>query len=91
MRYTKFFGEINKENGLQQISRYQLARIMNIAFLEGKVVGVQATAKTFKENINSRGTELLNFQIRKRITELTGNKDPKSLMEEICYLSEKEL
>ena len=90
MRYTKFFGEINKENGLQQISRYQLARIMNIAFLEGKVLGVQATAKTFKENINSRGTELLNFQIRKRITELTGNKDPKSLMEEICYLSEKE-
>jgi len=91
MRYTKFFGQINKENGLQQISRYQLARIMNIAFLEGKVLGVEATAATFNENINSKGTELLKFQIRKRVTELTGNKDPKSLMEEICYLSEKEI
>ena len=91
MRYTRFFGQLNKENGLQQISRYQLGRIMNIAFLEGKLSGVKDTAKTFKENINARGTELLNFQINKRITELTGNKDPKSLMEEICYLSEKEL
>jgi len=91
MRYTRFFGQLNKENGLQQISRYQLARIMNIAFLEGKLSGVQDTTKTFKENINTRGTELLYFQIQKRITELTGNKDPKSLMEEICYLSEKEL
>jgi len=91
MRYTRFFGQLNKENGLQQISRYQLARIMNIAFLEGKILGVQDTAKTFKENINPKGTELLKFQIHKRITELTGNKEPKSLMEEICYLSEKEM
>ena len=91
MRYTKYFGQINKDNGLQRISNYQLGRIMNIVFLEGKIMGVQESSKTFKENINPRGVELLKFQLQKRITELTGNKDPRSLLEEICYLSEKEM
>jgi uncharacterized protein YehS (DUF1456 family) len=90
MRYIKYFGQINKDNGLQRISNYQLARIMNIAYLEGRKRGIQEVTKQLQEATITREITLLDFRIAKRITELTGNKDPKALMEEICYLSENE-
>ncbi len=91
MQYTKFFGQINKDNGLQRISKYQLGRIMNIAYLEGRARGVKEAMACMRKSNNTRGAQLLEFQISKRMTELTGNKSPRSLLEEICYLSEKEI
>ena len=91
MRYTKFFAHINKDVGLQRISKSQLGRIMNIVFLEGKLKGLEESSSTFKHDLSSKGVELLKFKIRKRITVLTGNMDVKALMQEIYYLSEKEI
>ncbi|NNC70946.1 MAG: hypothetical protein HKN90_09015 [Flavobacteriaceae bacterium] len=91
MKYTTFFGQINKDNGLQRISKYQLARIMNIAYLEGRRRGIQEASKKIQKTKNTREALVIDFTISKRLTELTGNKDPRALMEEICYLSEKEI
>jgi len=87
MRYTKYFGQVNKDNGLQRISNYQLGRIMNIAFLEGQ----QRSVKELSRQLKAKEISMLDFRISNRIGELTGNKEPRALMEEICYLSEKEL
>ncbi len=90
MRYTKYFALINKDMGLQRISKAQLGRIMNFVFLEGELKGLHESSKLFKQDMSARGLELLKFNKSKRITILTGNMAPKALMEEIYYLSEKE-
>ena len=90
MKYTKYFAQVNKDSGLQRLSRYQLARIMNIAYLEGRQRGVKETIQHFKREKTTRHSEVLAFKVVKRIAELTGNREPKALMKEICYLSERE-
>lgn len=90
MRYTKYFAQVNKEQGLQRISSHQLGRIMNIAFLEGKLRAVNDITKAVNDHQKLRPLELSKFKISKRLTELTGNRDPKALMQEICYLSERD-
>ena len=90
MKYTKYFGQVNKDNGLQRISRSQLARIMNIAYLEGRKRGINESSQLFMEDKNTRRTEVLSFKVSRRITELTGNREPRAVMQEICYISERE-
>jgi hypothetical protein len=90
MKYTKFFGQVNKDNGLQRISNSQLARIMNLAYLEGRLRGIKESSEIFMQEKNTRTTEVLTYRVARRITELTGNRDPRALMQEICYISEKE-
>lgn len=90
MKYTTYFGQVNKDGGLKRISNLQLARIMNLAYLEGRSRGIQESTTSFLKEKNTRKIEVLSFQVSKRITELTGNRDPNALMEEICYLSEND-
>ena len=90
MKYTKFFGQVNKENGLQRISTSQIARIMNIAYLEGRKRGIIESSQLFMEDKNTRRTEVLSFKVSQRLTELTGNREPRALMQEICYISKRE-
>lgn len=91
MRYTRFFAHINKDVGLQRIGKTQLGRILNIVFLEGELKGVEAAIRTAQHASNSKQNQLLKFRLQKRITVLSGNMEPKALLQEICYLSEKEL
>jgi len=91
MRYTRFFAHINKDVGLQRIGKTQLGRILNIVFLEGELKGVEEAIRTSQQRHNDKKQQLLKFKIQKRITTLSGNMEPKALLQEICYLSEKEL
>lgn len=90
MKYTKFFGRVNKDNGLQRISNSQLARIMNVVYLEGRKRGVAEAIALCKKEKHTKSAELVNFKLSQRITEITGNREPNALMQEICYISNDE-
>jgi hypothetical protein len=90
MKYTKYFGRVNKDRGLQRVSHIQMARIMNIVYLEGRLRGIKESSAIFMRDKNTRKVEVLTYQVARRITELTGNREPRAVMEEICYLSERD-
>lgn len=90
MKYTKYFGRVNRDRGLQRVSHIQMARIMNIAYLEGRLRGIKESSAIFSKDKNTRNCEVLTYKVARRITELTGNREPRAVMEEICYLSERD-
>ena len=83
MIYTKYFGSITKDNGALNLPTEQFQRLMNIVHLEGLILGLNKAKNTYK------GTELfyrydtLIFKQNMRLTELTGNLEPKELIKEM--------
>ena len=90
MKYTKYFGRMNKDRGLQRISHIQMARIMNIAYLEGRLRGIKESTSLFLQDKNTRRSEVLTYRVARQITDLTGNREPKDVLKEMCYLSERD-
>ena len=90
MKYTKYFAQVNKDAGLQRISRSQLARIMNIVYIEGRKRGIKETTDLVERDKSSRNSMVLMAKMSRRMAELTGNREPRAVMQEICYISERE-
>ena len=87
MNYTKYFGLITKDNGALNLPTEQFQRLMNIVHIEGVILGLNKAKNTYK------GTELfyrydtLIFKQNMKLTELTGNLEPKELIKEMYSFS----
>ena len=87
MNYTKYFGLITRDNGALNLPTEQFQRLMNIVHIEGVILGLNKAKNTYK------GTELfyrydtLIFKENMKLTELTGNLEPKELIKEMYQIS----
>ena len=56
---------------------------MNIVFLEGSISGMNKAKETYKGTNQYYRYDLIIFKESRRLTELTGNLDPKELLKEM--------
>mgnify|MGYP000436000707 FL=1 len=83
MKYTKYFGLITRDNGALNLPTEQFQPLLNIVHIEGVILGLNKAKNTYK------GTELfyrydtLIFKQNMKLTELTGNLEPKELIKEM--------
>lgn len=78
MRYSKYFGQIVKDQGTPYLSESSFQKMMNIVFLEGKVEGLKKARKLEKESPGKFDMPI--FSLGKQLTDLTGNIEPKELL-----------
>lgn len=82
MKYTAYFAEILKSQGVPNLSPGQFARMMNIISLEGKLRGIEiGDAKSGKDLLMAK------WPYQKQLTELTGNLKPDILIQEMVRFS----
>ena len=83
MKYTKYFADIVKSNGVPALSQREFSRMMNIIHVEGVIRGY------FKCGMfpNQHAFGIAVFKHQKTLTELTGNLTPEKLLEEMATAS----
>ena len=87
MNYTKYFGLITKDNGALNLTNEQFQRLMNIAHIEGVILGLNKAKNTYKGKELFFRYDTLIVKQNKILTELTGNLEPKELIKEMYSLS----
>lgn len=75
-----------RDHGILQLSPTQHRRMMNIAYLEGKLDGLKLIKKTLPPN-EFHKYDLEIFRVDRQLTEQTGNLQPADLVKEMSYLS----
>jgi hypothetical protein len=75
MKYSKYFAQIVRDNGTPNLSKEGFAKMMNIISLEGQL---QAFKKVSK--LEPHKYSVMQFDVDKQLTKLTGNLEPKELL-----------
>jgi len=89
MKYSNYLKPIIKDGGLVNFTAAQQIRILNIGALEFTIRS-WITAKEALKNTNEFYRYDLRIEkLRHQLTDQTGNLDPKRLIEEMSYLSQK--
>lgn len=85
MIYSRYFSSITKENGQPNLNSDQFRRMMNIVFTEGVIHGMGMIKK--KDKSEYFKYDMLIFNHRITLTDLTGNLKPGDLLKEMYLLS----
>lgn len=83
MKYSDYFGMQIKNFGLPKLNKEQFQRMMNIAFVEGLIVGMSERGK------NDTTYTWKHYRDKKSLNELTKRLPPEKLYFEMIKLSEK--
>lgn len=83
MNYSKHFGTILKHQGVPNMSPSAFAKMMNIVYLEGKLEGLKKASVKMQKSQEPKMFEIDVFKVGNQLTELTGNLEPKELLENI--------
>lgn len=87
MKYTKYFATITKNEGRLNVGTYQFQRMMNIIHIEGVIEGMNKIKATLNEN-EAYKYDMMIFKQNMQLSNLTGNLEPKLLLQEMIQLSE---
>ena len=83
MKYTKYFGGIIKHNGIPNLSQESFQTMMNIVWLEGQLEGLLKAQKNIRQEEEKYRFDIIKFNVGKQLTELTGNREPKDIMNDL--------
>jgi len=83
--YSRYFSSITKENGQPNLNSDQFRRMMNIVYTEGVIHGMSMIKK--KDKSEYFKYDMLIFNHRITLTDLTGNLKPGDLVKEMYLLS----
>ena len=87
MKYTKYFATTTKDQGRLNVGTYQFQRMMNIIHIEGVLEGMNKIKATLNEN-EAYKYDMMIFKQNMQLSNLTGNLEPKLLLQEMIQLSE---
>ena len=87
MKYTKYFGLITRDNGALNLPIEQFQRLMNIVHIEGVILGLNKAKNTYKDTELFYRYDTLIFKQNMKLTQLTGNLEPKELIKEMYQIS----
>jgi hypothetical protein len=85
MKYSKYFSEVTKENGVPNVSQNQFQRMMNIVCVEGKIEGMRILKETYKDTPEYNRFDLLIFKYEKQLADLTGHLSTHDLLKEMHH------
>jgi len=88
MKFTKYFGDITKEQGQINLSSEQFRRMMNIVHVEGILMGLNKIKETHKNTDEYYKYDILIFNEKEKLKSLTSNLSPELLLTEMLQLSE---
>lgn len=88
MIYSKYFGNLVKENGQPNLSVQQFKRFMNIIATENKIEGLLIAKRMNKDKELYYQYDLIIFKYGRVLTELTGNQKPVDLIKEMYHFSD---
>ena len=83
MEYTKYFTEMVRSNGAPRLTDTNSIDIIKILYIEGRVDGLRTASKKMQNTDTPHMFDLEAFDMGRKLTEITGNRDPKELFEEI--------
>ena len=86
MIYSRYFSSITKENGQPNLNSEQFRRMMNIVYTEGVINGMSKIKE--KDKAAYFKYDMLIFNQRISLTNLTGNLKPGDLLKEMYRLSQ---
>jgi hypothetical protein len=84
--YSRYFSSITKENGQPNLNSEQFRRMMNIVYTEGVINGLSMIKE--KDKAAYFKYDMLIFNHRIVLTNLTGNLKPGDLLKEMYRLSQ---
>lgn len=87
MKYTKCFAKTTKNEGRLNVDTYQFQRMMNIIHIEGVIEGMNKIKAKLSEN-EAYKYDMMIFKQNMQLSNLTGNLEPKILLQEMIQLSE---
>ena len=85
MIYSRYFSSVTKDNGQPNLNPEQFRRMMNIVYTEGVINGMSMIKKKDKAEIFKY--DMLIFNQRMSLTDLTSNQKPDDLLKEMYELS----
>ena len=85
MEYTKYLIGMIQSHGVPQMDERSCEKIFKIIYLEGRVHGLRSTSKKMQKTDTPYMFDVDTFDMGRKLTELTGNLDPKELFS--CVLS----
>ena len=88
MEYSKYFGDLVRENGQPNLSVQQFKRFMNIIATENKINGLNIAKRQHKNTNLFHQYDIIIFRHEKQLTELSGNQKPKDLIKEMYHFPE---
>ena len=78
MKYTTYFAQLFKAQGVPQIGVDQLNKVMNMVHLEGQIKALESVKK---DSAKPRNHTLKVFRIQRKLTDITQNTTPEKFME----------
>jgi hypothetical protein len=87
--YAKYFGNLVKERGQPNLSDNQYRRMMNIVFLDGMLAGIDDIRKPLAGTREAHKYDMDYFRIDRKLTEITGNLEPRALLDEMLNLDNR--
>ncbi|MFT6922200.1 MAG: hypothetical protein ACJA1C_001202 [Crocinitomicaceae bacterium] len=82
MKYSKYFSQIVKDTGTPNLSKEGFAKMMNIIFSEGQLHAFKKVSK-----VELHKYDIMQFDVDKQLTALTGNIEPKELLQQLLLMN----
>jgi hypothetical protein len=83
MNYTKYLLGMINSNGVPRMDERSSTVIFKIIYLEGRVNGLASASKKMHNTKTPHKFDLDVFDMSRKLTELTGNRDPKEVFVEL--------
>jgi len=83
MKYSDHFAPIFREHGPPNINTTQFLRLINIIAIENRIYRGRLIKELFKGTELYHKCDLLIFSDQKKLTSLTGNRDPEKILSEM--------
>jgi len=87
MKHTRYFADTTKDQGRLNVDTSQFQRMMNIIHIEGVIEGMNKIKAKLNEN-EAYKYDMMIFKQNMQLSNLTGNLEPKLLLQEMIQLSE---
>jgi len=87
MKHTRYFADTTKDQGRLNVDTSQFQRMMNIIHIEGVIEGMNKIKATLNQN-EAYKYDMMIFKQNMQLSNLTGNLEPKLLLQEMIQLSE---
>lgn len=87
MKFTKYYSNLVKSQGLPHLNVAQHCRLMNIISIESALNQLEILKKGSGD---PHKFEFEMYRLRQKLQSLTGNKFPVELIKEMVYLAERD-
>lgn len=87
MEYTKYFMGMIQSHGVPNMDESSCEKLFKIIYLEGRLHGLRSASKKMRKTDTPYLFDLDTFDMGRKLTDLTGNINPKELFVDILSSS----